>query len=248
MIEQLKNLIKIDDFKGFNAVFSNSTVNAHHRDLLYEISYRKQSREIYEFMDLRANSTPERKVEIFIKTISDGTKIKDFNTVQKLSDIVLAKKLNKGVDCLVKSQDDEFLKKFMDTCPITSFLNFKKMIFGGFKYNRDEFIDYVSKKELDKSLVFYSGLCAVKFKRREIFSTLLANSMKFNVGILDEIKNLNYEYSILMRGKNSQETKEEFEAFINHTIIETFAKHLQEELENKKPIQMISVKPKKMKI
>jgi hypothetical protein len=245
MIEKLKELIKKEDAEGFKAVFSQSTINAHHRELLYELSYRKQAKEIYEYMDSRASLSPEKRVNVFLKTLQDGTKIKDFNTVKELSDSVLAQNFGRNADHMAKTQDASFMQNFMDAHPLTSFMNFKKLIYTGFKYNHDDFIAHASKKPLDKNQVFYSGLCAVNFKKREAFSTLLANSLKHDEKILDDVKKLKNEYSIVMRGRVSQQDKEEFEAFINEAVIETFAKHLDEVLSVK---PTTTIKPKKLKI
>ena len=66
---------------------------------------------------------------------------------------------------------------------------------------------------------------------------------------MEDIKKMKDEYRIVMRGRGSIEKKEEFEAFINETLIETFAKHLSEELAEKKPLEASSTpRPRKMKI
>jgi hypothetical protein len=246
MIEELKSYIKNDDFEGFKKAFSKATVNAHHRELLYEISFRKQS-PIFEFMENKASVSPEKKIDIFIKTLKDGTKIKEFKSVQDLNDMLLSQNM-KVADDLIKTQDDEFLKKFIDTYPMTTYMNFKRILFGSFKYNRDSFIDYTYQKNIDKANVFYGGLCAINFKRRESFSTLLTNTLKHNPNILDEVKQLKNEYKIVMRGRKTDKQKEEFEAFINDVLIETFAKTLSEELDKARPIQVGTVKQKRIKL
>jgi hypothetical protein len=246
MIEELKSYIKSNDIEGFKEAFSKATVNSHHRELLYEISFRKQS-PIFEFMENRASLSPERKIDIFIKTLKDGTKIKEFKSVADLDDMLLSKSM-RIADDLIKTQDDEFLKKFIDTYPMTTYLNFKRILFGSFKYNRDGFIDYTYQKNIDKNNVFYGGLCAINFKRHESFSTLLTNNLKYNPNILDEVKQLKNEYQIVMRGKKSDKQKEEFEAFINDVLIDTFAKTLSEELEKAKPTVVGEVKQKRTKL
>lgn len=246
MIEQLKSYIKNDDFEGFKKDFNKATVNAHHRELLYELSFRKQS-PISQFMENRATVSPERKIDIFLKTLQDGTKINDFNSIRGLDDMLLAKSM-KVPDNLIRSQDDEFLNKFIDTYPMTTYLNFKKILFGSFKHNREKFIDYTYTKNIDKNNVFYGGLCAINFHRRESFSALLTNTLKYNPNILDEVKQLKNDYKIIMRGKKSEQQKEEFEAFINDVLIETFAKTLSEELEKAKPTQVGATKQKRIKL
>jgi len=246
MIEKLKEFIKNDDVEGFKVAFSKATVNAHHRELLYELSFRKQS-EIANFMENKANVSKERMINIFANTLRDGTKIKNFKSIQGLDDMALAKNF-KVADLMLRNQDDEFLKQFIDHYPMTTFMNFKRILFGSFKHNREEFIDYTYKKNIDKHNVFYGGLCAVNFNRRESFSTLLTNTLKYNPNILDEVKQLKNEYKIVMRGKRNDKEKEEFEAFINEVVIETFAKTLAEELEVSKPNQATEVKQKRTKL
>ncbi len=246
MIEKLKEFIKNDDTEGFKAAFSKATVNAHHRELLYELSFRKQS-EISNFMEKKANISKEKMVDIFAKTLIDGTKIKEFKSIQALDDMVLAKNF-KVADHMLRTQDDEFLKKFIDHYPMTTFMNFKRILFSSFKYDRSDFIDYTYNKNIDKHNVFYGALCAINFSARESFSNLLKNTLKYNPNILDEVKQLKNEYQIVMRGKKNEAQKEEFEAFITEVLIETFAKTLSDELEKSKPIQGVQVKQKRTKL
>lgn len=247
-IELLKKSIKEGNLDNFKKVFERGVYNAHHKELFYELSYRNQSEGIYEYMEKKTSLSKEGRVKIFFKTLQDGTKIKNFNTVAALDEMEMIKDFPKYAEVLTRSQNDDFLKKFMEKFPITSFMNFKRILFGSFKNEKSDFVDYATKQELDKNMVFYYALCAVKFGKRETFSLLLKNAMKYNPTILEEIKGLKDGHLMNLRGRISIENKEEFEAFINETVIESFALHLDEELAHKKNEDPIVKKPKKLKI
>ncbi len=230
MIENLKKLIEENDFNGFKKLFSSSVTNAHHKELLYELSYRKQQEDFYMFLENKASLDQEKRINIFTKTILDGVKIKDYATVKRLSDSVLFKDFSKYAEKLIKSQDDDFIIKFTEDKPITSFINFNRLLYGAFKYEKKGFVDFVSKKELTSEAVFYYALCAVNFNQTNYFSTLLKDSLKYNPTILDDIKILKNEYIGKLRSFTSIKKKEDFEQFITLALVETFALYLSEEL------------------
>jgi predicted transcriptional regulator len=91
MIEDLKKLIEENNFNGFEKVFSSTVTNSHHRELLYELSYRKQQEDFYIFLENKVNLNQEKRRDIFLKTLSEDIKIKDYETVRKIPDSVFLK-------------------------------------------------------------------------------------------------------------------------------------------------------------
>ncbi len=247
MIENLKKYLKEEKFESFKKVFESNVINAHHRELLYELSYRQQSEKFYEYLETRVSLTNEKRANIFLKTIADSVKIKDFKTVEPIQDTILSSLMGRQIDSLMKSQSDEFIVNFMQSKPLTCFINFKKILYGGFKYEHVDFIDFVSKQQLDKNAVFYSSLCAVHFGKKDTFSTFIKNAMKYHPNILDEVRKMKDDYQMSMRTRMSYKDKEEFEAFINETLIDSFSKHLADALEEKKPLE-VTQKPRRMKL
>ena len=214
MIEDLKKLIEENNFNGFEKVFSSTVTNSHHRELLYELSYRKQQEDFYIFLENKVNLNQEKRRDIFLKTLSEDIKIKDYETVRKIPDSVFLKDFSKYAEKLMKSQNEDFIIKFIEDRPITSFINFNRLLYGAFKYKRKDVINFISKKELTSEAVFYYALCSVNFNQTNYFSTLLRDSLKYNPTVLDDVKILKNKYLMNLTSFVNIKKKEEFEQFI----------------------------------
>jgi len=235
MIEELKALIKENNFLEFKDKFKKTLLNKHQKELLFEIAYRQQSLEFFKYIQKTINLSQEKKVNILIRTLIDETKIKDFDYISTIDDMILAKNLGDYASLLVKTQDDNFLIKFMQNKPIATFMNFKKIIYNSFKYKKVDFINYISNQNLDKNTIFYFGLYAFSFKYKEPFLNLLLNSIKYNPNIIEEVKSIKDKHLFLI--------KKEIESFINEAAIKALALNLNEVL-HKKNIKSNEIKLK----
>ncbi len=247
MINKLEKLIKENNFEDFKTAFGLMTINAHHREQLYKLSYISQQEQFLDFLKAKTSIGQDKEIDFFIEAIGKGVKIKNFDRVSKFDDMALLTKFNSKGVALTSSQDDKFLINFLEKYPITTLMNLKKIMFGAFQNEKTEFIDYITKKELDKDILFYSSLCAIKFEKRETFSHMLKNAMKYNPDIIQEVRKLKDNYVQVMNGRSYVASKDEIESFIDKTLIETFAFHLEEELKHK-PQEEIKPIKKKMKI
>jgi len=237
MIDELIKLIKEENIDRFKELFSKSTINATHRKLLYELSYRQQNFSICDLVEKRTNITKNDKLEFLLKTFSDGMRIKNFNSIKIFSDIELSNvcSTKKIIPIMVEKQTEDFLNNFLKEYPITVFLNFKYFISNGLKYKKFDFLYNLTANKLDKEMVFYIGLCSLNFKTESFFTKIIIDVTKYNKEIKDELKVLKNEY-VKKLNRTSHIDKEvikEFEFFIDTKIIEAFTILLDESLEKK---------------
>lgn len=229
IIDKITQTIKNKNFNKFIEIFNSEVFNLHHKKLIYEIAYINQSVEIFQYLNKYTSFNPGEREIIFSKTLKTGIEIKNVNDIGFIEDNILHKNINNSIENLVKFQNDKFIISFVEKFPLTSFLNLKKILFNSFKYEKKDFIDYLTKQKLNNNLIFYCALCAVNFNNRDSFSSLLHNSLKHNPNILNDIKLFKKNYNL-----NIISSKEDFESFIDKSLIETFAKYLNEELTIKK--------------
>ena len=247
MIKELEKYIKENNINQFKKYFDSLTINSHHREQLYKLAFFNQNEKVLDFLTNKTSLTKEKRADFFIEALNKKIQISQLGYVGDFDDIYLVSKLNGNLSVISTEQSNQFLIYFLEKYPVTTLINLKKIIFGAMKSNKDEFLDYLTKKELNNEIIFYSGLCSIKFEKREIFSKIVKNSFKYNPNILNDVKNLKEEYLIKMRGTNYIASKDEIDSFINKTVIESFALHLEEELKKKEePIKKSSTK--RMKI
>lgn len=174
-------------------------------------------------------------------------KIIHFNFINDFDDMYLASRLKNNATFIGSEQSNEFLVHFLNKYPVTTLLNLKKIIFGAIKSDKHDFMDTLTKQELNNEILFYSALCSIKFDKKETFSHIVKNAFKNNPNVLNDVKALKDEYLIKMRGNSYIASKDEIDSFINQTLVESFALHLNEELKIKEAPTNNSTR-KKMKI
>ena len=119
------------------------------------------------------------------------------------------------------------------------------------KSNKEELTEFYLKQEVDKETIFYSALCASYFEKNSVFAKILYDGQKRFPTLLEDIKKLKNKFlRPEWKIKNgtiqiSYEKIEDFERFINHTVIEAFSHKLDTELAKKDGV--LSTK-KKLKV
>lgn len=254
IVEQLTTLIKEDNFTQFKKLISNSLLNSHHKELLYDIAFVEQKKEFYNLLETKVSLTNEKRTNIFLRLLERRQLIKDESIIDKLDDTVLMHRMSSiHFSVLIKNQSEKFLIDFCEKFPITTFINFKKLLFGSFKNDKSQLAHYLTDKQLEKDNIFYCAICASHFNNRELLIEVLLKGMKNNPDLLDEMKSLKNKFLTakykIINGKfvKDESQKEEFEGFINEAVIEAFTLKLDEEL-NKKDSVLLNIQKKKLKI
>ncbi len=247
MIEKLGTYILNNNFEEFKKLLSNMTVNAHHREQLYKLAFLNQNEQFLDYLNSKVSLSQEKRTDFFIEALNKKHKITHFKYINECDDMYLSSKIKNNATLISSEQSNDFLINFLNKYPITTLLNLKKIIFGAIKSEKNEFMDYLTKKDLDNEILFYIGLCSVKFNKREVFSNVVKNAFKNNPNILNDVKALKEEYLLKMRGSSYIVSKDEIDSFINKTLVESFALHLEEELKIK-DVPSLTNNRKKMKI
>lgn len=247
MIEKLENLLKNDLFDDFKLLMSKVAVNSHHREQLFKLAFVTQKEPFISFLETKVSLSKEKRADILMSTIQNKTEIKNEKYLENIDDIYLMSHFNLLSKNLVASQKEEILKKFVEKFPITTLINFKRMVLSSFQQNKNGFIEYLSKKEVEPEYVFYFGLCAIKFGNKEIFQKVVYSALEYDKDIIEKIKKEKEKYTKYMGAKNHISTKDDLNAFIDMALIETFSNKLRDELSVGKPVDLKSTK-KKIKI
>ena len=247
MIEKLENYIVKNNLDEFKKLFGTLTINAHHREQLYKSAFLKQNENFLEFLINKTSLSKEKRADFLIEALSKKIKIINFNFINDFEDIYLASRLKNNAIFIGSEQSNEFLVYFLNKYPVTTLLNLKKIIFGAIKSDKHDFMDTLTKQELNNEILFYSALCSIKFDKKKTFSHIVKNAIKSNPNVLNDVRALKAEYLIKMRGNSYIASKDEIDSFINQTLVESFALHLNEELKIKEAPSNNTTR-KKMKI
>ncbi len=247
MIEKLGKYIVDNSFEEFKKLLSNSTVNAHHREQMYKLAFFNQNEQILDFLNSKVSLSKEKKADFFIESLNKRIKIVHFKYINDYDDMYLASKIKNNATLIGSEQSNDFLIHFLNKYPITTLLNLKKIIFGAIKTDKNKFMDYLTKKDLNNEILFYTGLCSIKFDKKEMFSSVVKNAFKSNPNVLNDVRALKDEYLFKMSSSNYIASKDEIDSFINQTLVESFALHLDEELKVKE-VPNANQSRKKMKI
>ncbi len=246
MIEKLEKYIVQNNPEEFKKLFGTLTINAHHREQLYKSAFLNQNENFLNFLSNKTSLSKEKRADFFIEALNKKIKIIHFNYINDFEDMYLASKLKNNATFIGTEQSNEFLVHFLNKYPVTTLLNLKKIIFGAIKSDKNDFMDILTKQNLNNEILFYSALCSIKFDKKETFSHIVKNAFKNNPNVLNDVKALKDEYLIKMRGNSYIASKDEIDSFINQTLVESFALHLNEELKVKEA--PTSIQRKKMKI
>ncbi len=247
MIEKVKKLIIEDDFDKFKEIMNGHVFNSHHKMEIYKHAFFNQNEKFIDFLYTKVSLTKENIEDILIESNQKGVKIKKFEYMSDLDDMRLLGKIEKRADLLVKSQSDEFLIQFHDKYPISTMMNFKKIMFNSFKYEKNQFLEHATKNSLDMEMIFYIGLCAIKFGKEDFFGVVLENQIKKDSNLTSKLKAYSDNYVKNFKHLKTGIKKEEIEEFIDKKVIEGFAIFLNQTLSTKDNKQE-DVKRKKMKI
>lgn len=247
MIEKAKKLIEDDEFEKFKDLLNSNVFNSHHRMEIYKHAFFNQKERFIDFLYAKVNLNKEIIEDILVQSNQKGVQLKKFEYMSDLNDMRLFGKIEKRADLLVKSQNDDFLIKFHDAYPISTMLNFKKIIFNSFKYEKNKFLEHATKNSLDMEMIFYIGLCSIKFNKEDFFGVILENQIKQDPDLTSKLKSYSDNYVKNFKHLKTGIRKEEIEEFIDKKVIEGFAIFLNQTLKVKdsKPEE---VKRKKMKI
>ncbi len=247
MIEQLEKYIINNNFDEFKKIFGSLTINSHHREHLYRLSFLNQNEKLLDFLNSKTSLSKEKKADFLVEAFKKKHKIVYFKYIEDLDDLYLASQVKNNATMIGSEQSSDFLIYFLNKYPVTTLLNLKKIVFGAIKTDKHEFMDILTKQELNNEILFYAALCSIKFDKKETFSHIVKNAFKNNPNVLNDVRALKDEYLLKMRGSSYIASKDEIDSFINQTLIESFALHLNEELKVKETTTTPTQR-KKMKI
>lgn len=247
MIEKTKELIKKDDFESFKKIYDNYPFNAHHKIELYKYAFFEQKENFIDYVYKKASLNKKELEDIFIESINKGLSIKHLKYLNGFDDLSLIGKFDKKIDVFIKNQKEELLINFYEKYPLTTLMNVKKFIFHAFKNDKDKFIEKITENKFNVEVVFYLGLCSIKFNKKELFNVVLENQIKSDLDITNKLKSYSENFIKKNQYFKMGIKREEIEEFIEQKIVEGFAMLLEATLE-KKEVQVDKVVKNKLKI
>jgi hypothetical protein len=225
--------IENENFEIFQQEFANYSKNFQQRKSLFHKIYLFQNPKFIQFIDNKISLSSQEIAPIIIETFAYSKKPILQEMFSKINDQSLFKHMSSSLlEHIFFQRDDQFLIKFLETYNLYSFREFKKMIYFSYKYQKEEFFNFLSKTIIpNKNFQLYIMLCAYKTKKMDFLNEFIYFHQDKNANFISDMKNFIQNYNL-----HKYVNPKEFKDFANKIFINSFSNYLEKKLIKHEPI------------
>lgn len=219
--------IENENFEIFQKEFEHYSKNFQQiKNLLHKI-YLFQNPKFVHFIDNKISLSSQEIAPIIINAFAYSKKPILQEMFSKINNQLLFENMSSTLlEDIFFQRDDQFLIKFLESYNLYSFQEFKKMIYFSYKYEKEEFFNFLSKTIIpNKEFQLYIMLCAYKTKKMDFLNEFIYFHQNKNLNFISDMKNFIQNYNL-----HQYINPKEFKDFANKLFIHSFSDFLEKKI------------------